>query len=290
MVSLIDADETPGNLERVKKELSEAVQLRSLSDDTNENVDSGTGQPAHRRTVEINDDELPENLRGKSYMEVVGLLRESQSTIGRMANDLGTQRKLTDRLLDLKRESDLGRNGAPEAPKLTANDVLDNPTDSIGRVVEARVTRAQEVTAERLAQLEAQIQAQAFLTKHGDWTSVTQEAGFTAFVQATPYRARLAEQARSGNWSAADELLSEYKDRKSAMTARGTKMKDDNVEAARSASLESGSGERSARGKSMGKIFRRTDLLKLQIEDPESYYDDGFQREIILAYQEGRVK
>src|SRR5688500_15488532 len=106
MISLIDADEDiPGNLSQVKKDLGDAITESALAASPKNDA---TATPAKKtRVIEVNDEELPENLRGKDVKDLVSMIKDSQSTIGRMANDLGQQRALTDRLLDLKRQSDL---------------------------------------------------------------------------------------------------------------------------------------------------------------------------------------
>jgi hypothetical protein len=62
------------------------------------------------------------------------------------------------------------------------------------------------------------------------------------------------------------------------------------LEAARKVSLETSSGAGGSDGIKKGKTYSRADLMRLRIEDPDSYYDDAFQAEILRAYNEGRVK
>lgn len=289
MISLIEAEEdTSGNLDQLTKDLrsmadaSEAVREEALTEGT---------APAAKpkvRVVEVNDEELPENLRGKSVTDLARIIQESQSTIGRMANDLGTQRKLTDRLLDLKRESDL-QTHTPPAPKVSGTDLLDNPTEAIEQVVKAVMARNEAETTKRVQQLEGTVAAQQFYSKHSDWQQISVDPEFQTFLQSTPYRQRVAGQAAQGDWGAADELVTEYKDRKALRAGAKSKkeQEDSNLEAANKASLESGASVPRAKG---GKILRRVDLLRLQQEQPEVYYDDEMQRIIMKAYAEGRVK
>lgn len=284
MISLIESeDEVPGNSERLLSDLKESAV-----------VDEGRSaeEPAKPkvRTLEINDEELPENLRGKTVADYVRMIQESQSTIGRMANDLGTQRKLTDRLLDLKRENDLQQH-TPPAPKVSGTELLDNPTEAIEQVVKAVIARQEQETVQRVQQLEGTVAAQAFYSRHSDWQQISADPEFHSFLQSTPYRQRVAADAARGDWGAADELVTEYKDRRSLRAAAVTKSKEEkekgNLEAANKASLESSSAPGARKG---GKILRRIDLLKLQMEQPEVYYDEETQRTIMRAYAEGRVK
>ena len=130
-ITLVEAEEdVAGNLSQVEKDLRESIAAREAGG--NAPAPDEPVKTKSVRTVEVNDEELPENLRGKSVADIVRAYQESQSTIGRMANDLGTQRKLTDRLLDLKRESDLSGNGRVREPvKVNSTELLDDPTRSM---------------------------------------------------------------------------------------------------------------------------------------------------------------
>jgi len=268
-----------GNLSQIEKDLGEAVTL---------------AQPqAKAKVVEskVQDDEqLPDKYRGKSAKDIAEMHMNAESALGRMANDLGTQRKLTDRLLDLKRDDDLSRNTPPS--KLTRAELLesDDPTPVLDKFVEARVSRVQNETNERLSRMEQSLAATTFAAKHPDYGTLANDREFITWAQATSYRTRLAAQAvQQNDWMAADELLSEYKAQKPRKPADDLET-DSPLEAARVAALESGStAEKSAGGKA-GKIYRRTDLIRLRTENPEAYYSDDFQAVILKAYAEKRVR
>lgn len=290
MISLIEADEIPtGNLDQLRKDLTEAA-----AEQTSDVSETPEAAKPKVRVLEVNDDELPENLRGKSFTDVVRMYKESQSTIGRMANDLGTQRQLSDRLLNLKRESDLQSNGGVAAPKVQVNssELLDNPTEAIERIVTARLDEATKKTQAELDALRTQREAEAFMSRHPDFQDVGKDPDFQSFVQATPLRQRAAVAASRGDWASADELMTEYKDRRDALKGRKKteeeEVADKNLDAANKATLEGGaSASKPSKG---GKILRRVDLLRMQMERPEEYYDEATQAVIMKAYQEGRVK
>lgn len=285
-ISLIEAEEVPtGNLSQIEKDLREGIALSAVPSEPGKEP----AAPAKSvRTVEVNDEELPENLRGKSVADLVRMLQDSQSTIGRMANDLGTQRKLTDRLLDLKRESDLSRARAPEPVKVDSNELLENPTQAIQRVVQSSLEQERASLQEEIAQIRVSQAAQSFLSRHPDYQSYVGNEDFVSWARATPYRSNRADAAAQGDYSAADELLTEFKDRQTSRKPKEEPKPDANLEKAKAASLERGQSA-SARSTSK-KIYRRVELLQLQQQNPELYYDDATQREIMLAYAEGRVK
>jgi hypothetical protein len=284
-------DDLPGNTDQLVKDLNEAVTARSApASDKPADTPAPDTVPATAA--------VPDKLKGKSATELAAMYQNLESVYGRMANDLGQQRKLTDRLLDLKRSDDLTANGGkkPEAPVVDRSRLLEDPTAELTRFVDARDSARESESTARLANLEAQLAQKTFVDKHSDYADVANDPAFIAWVQASPLRTRLAGLAYNGSWDVADELLTEFKARTPA-TATATaevvdtkqQAADAGVAAARRAGLESGAsgGESTARS---GKTYRRTDLLALRNRDPDAYYDEGFQTEILRAYAEGRVK
>lgn len=277
-VIVSDADEVvPGNPE-------------TKADESTTTKATATPAPA------ANEADVPEKFRGKSQKELVEMYQNLESTYGRTANDLGVQRQLTDRLLDLKRSTDLQANTPAPAKKVvpvTANDILDRPQETLDRVIEERVARVTTDVNERLARAEAALAQQTFAARHPDFQSTVQDQAFIAWVQASRVRLRAAAAANAGNWQIADELLSEFKD--SQGTSRKTDSKpaaEADLDGARKASLTTTGSAGGTDGKSNGgkEIFKRAELMKLRITDPEAYRDEDFQQRVLLAYAEGRVK
>lgn len=280
MTNLVDIAEVPGNLEQVEKDLAEATLSRDAG------TESGS---SNRSTVE---DKLPTKFQGKSREDIAEMYLNLESQSGRMANDLGVQRKLTDRLLDLKRDTDLTRNNpAAKKVEISAVELLDKPTEAIDRYVSAREEAFASRIDERLNRLEGTTAQNAFLSKHPDYTSVAQSQEFVDWVQASSIRKRAAATAYNGDWNVADELLAEYKAVKPSKANKEDTARREaaNLQAARGASLDSGASQETP-AKNGGKTYRRADLMKLRIDKPDVYYDDSFQSEILLAYSEGRVK
>lgn len=220
-----------------------------------------------------------------------------QSTLGRMANDLGTQRKLTDQILALdKRTNDDGAPAKPAAPKVDPRALVDDPTATLDAYWQQREATLRKEFEERQAQTNIAAAENAFRAKHSDFDVVTGDPKFGTWVSSSPLRKRAAALAAQGNYVIADELLTEYK----AINGKAPPAADDAnrgsndtaaTDAARKAALESaaqsGGGTGSAKG---GQIYRRADLIKLKIEKPNVYSDPSFQNEILRAYAEGRVK
>jgi len=277
---LVDAAEPSGELSQLEKDLSEAVQSRN---------EQGKKPAAKKEVASEEDDGMPSKLKGKTPQQIAEMYVNLESAYGRMANDLGTQRKMTDRLLDLKRDTDLGNNGQPTKVEIKSSELLENPTEALERFSQAREAQS----AKRMDDLERSLAVQAFVAAHPDYQEYANNAEFAAWVNASPSRTRVAAVAANGDWSAAGDLLTEYK---SASRVAKTDDEDEEADdsaaarkAAKQASLESASqGTQGA--KKTGKVYRRADLMRLRAEKPDVWADEEFQSEIIRAYNEGRVK
>lgn len=287
MSSLVDVVEETGNLSQVVKDLSEAV----TSQRSNPAPAKSDAQPV--------DDSLPPKLRGKTREEIAEMYVNLESVNGRMANDLGAQRRLTDQFLELKRDRDLQsqQQVQPKPTPVKVDELLDRPTETLERFSKDREAALQRQLDQRLAAIEGNMARTAFVQKHADYEQIANDPGFVRWIQGSQYRSRAANAAYNGDWNAADELLTEYKSIRPSQPTQTPLQKapaqsqQSNLDAARRASLESSSAATSASSSQpVGKIYKRADLMELRLRDPERYYDDGFQAEILRAYNEDRVK
>jgi hypothetical protein len=295
---VVEATNAPGDLTALENTLKSATAKAPASTAApTKNDESGSNAPAPKPdwiqdkfwTGELNESATKQ---AQAYVSL-------QSAYGRMANDLGHQRKMTDQILALdKRTTDLDGTKPPVAPKVDARKLVDDPTatlDAYWREREAEFLKKQQ--AEQQAR-QAQAEEQAFLGKHADFQTVTSTAEFVSWVRSSPLRTRAAALAGQGNYVVADELLTEYKAVNGQAPAQsadpnrgGNHVVDTQTEAARKVALESaantGGASASAKG---GPIYRRSDLIALKMNKPHVYSDPKFQQEILQAYAEGRVK
>lgn len=285
MVDIVEATDQIVNLTELENDLQAATLARSTPND------KGKGKSITDNTSG-NDDDIPDKYRGKSLKEIIAMHQNAESSLGRMANDLGTQRKLTDRILDLKRETDLGNNTAPAKVQIKSEELLENPTEALDRYTAPR----EQANQQRIDNLERQLALQAFVAKHPDYAQFSNDAEFANWVNTSPTRARAAAIAARGDWSSADDLLTEYKVEKARTKKVDVADDDDETDdttdklaGARKASFES-SSQAQAGAKKGGKVYSRAALMRLRVEKPDTYYNDDFQAEILAAYNEGRVK
>jgi len=283
MSTLIDLDNEPGNIDQLRKDLSEAVIA-----DNPPKVD-----PAAPKVKEV-----PDKYKGKGVEDVIDMHRNAESALGRTSNELGQYKQLTDQLLNLKRQDDLLKGGAStadieeevELPELSSTDFLDNPTEAVAKVVDARLTGDARKRKKDEAEAAALVAQTAFAEKHPDAAEIANDPEFVKWVQESPLRFRAAREAYEGDSIAGIELLDEYKSARSEESTVDDESKEDpNIQAARKAATVS-AGASQTTDAPKGKVYRRLDLIRLKLEDPEAYADPGFQSEILRAYNEGRVK
>ena len=272
---------TPGDLNQLKQDLTEAVKR----------------QPAESVEREVPEQEsaLPEKYRGKSVEDVVEMHRNAESELGRRSNELGQYKRLTDELLDLKRRDDLAKGGAVQdepaeepLPEISSTDLLENPTEAVTRLLDARDQRNEKKQRRRDEEAEMTAQQQAFAESHPDAQEIVNDADFVKWVGGNRSRALLGYQASQGDLVAGDALLTEWKESRSTEEPASEET-EDTLSDARKATTES-VGNSPTPDAPAGKVYRRLDLIRLKLEDPEAYADEAFQREIIRAYAEGRVK
>lgn len=280
MSILVDYDDNalPGNVEQLKKELAE---------------DAARSNPSSDKDTSPEDD-LPEKYRGKSLRDVVEMHRNAEAELGRKGNELGQYKSLTDRLLELKRTEDLAKGGATAdeieeevLPEISATDLLDNPTQTVSKLWEAKEKSAEKRRQREAEKAKKQEMEAEFASKHPDAGEIAQDSKFIEWVKSDPARTYMVMTAAQGDLYAGDLILQEWKSRQHS-SEEPPKVKKP-IEEARKAATER-TGQSHTPDAPSGKTYRRLDLIRLKLSDPEMYGDEAFQREIMRAYAEGRVK
>jgi hypothetical protein len=223
--------------------------------------------------------ELPEKYRDKSLDEIVRMHQEAEKLIGKQAQEVGEVRKLADELI----KQNLGSRQQQTRQEEPEVDFFENPQKAIQRTVDNHP----DIQAARHATLEmkkAQIQ-QRLAQEHPDFGEIAKDQDFANWVKSSPVRIKIFEQADSGyDYDSANELLSTYKQ------LRGVKNKQvsDAGEASRKQTLKAVGVDTGGSGESSKKVYRRADLIRLKMQDPNRY--EALSDEIMTAYQEGRVR
>jgi hypothetical protein len=223
--------------------------------------------------------ELPEKYRDKSLDEIVKMHQEAEKLIGKQAQEVGEVRQLADELIrqNLGSKQQQIKQDEPEI------DFFEDPKKAVQRTVDSHP----DIVAARQATLElkrTQIQ-QRLAQDHPDFGDIAKDQDFANWVKSSPVRIELFKRADAEyDYDSANELLSTYKQ------LRGVKKQQSEAssEATRKQNLKAAAVDTGGSGESSKKVYRRADLIRLKMQDPNRY--DALSDEIMAAYAEGRVR
>jgi hypothetical protein len=265
------------------------IDEKELLDNQNQTADNITDETSSvpEATPEVNApvEELPEKYRGKSAIDIARMHQEAEKLIGRQANEVHEVRSLADQLL--KQQLDSNKPIAAPIEESLEDDFFVDPNRAVARAVEKHpaVIEAKNTAMElRKNKTAAQLSA-----KHPDFGTIVQDTGFQDWVKASPIRLNMFAKADAEyDFDSANELLSTYKEIKQIRQTQQVQ-KTDAVEArAQDAAMRAATVDVGGTGESSKKVYRRADLIKLRMTDPDRYM--ALQDEIMSAYAQGRVK
>lgn len=241
-------------------------------------VDEETSDEVSDELEEAIENDVPEKFQGKELNDVVNSYKELEKELGRKNNEVGELRKLTDDFLKQQLEPTTEKEN-----QIDLDEFLENPSESVTKAVDNNPRIA--ALEEQLKQAQIAESQKGFQDKHPDWQTTLQSDGFQSWIKGSAVRQRMFEQANSQyDFQVADELWSLYGELKGAATEQAEKT----ASVKRKKALKNTSGERGSTGEVSKKVYRRSDLIRLKIEDPNRYSE--MSDEIMLAYTEGRVR
>jgi hypothetical protein len=223
--------------------------------------------------------DIPNFYRDKSLEDVIKMHQEANKLIDRQGKEVGEIRKLADELI----KQNLSSNKQSIKEETPEVDFFENPKEAIRQTVDNHP----DVVAGRQAAYDfkkMQIQ-QKLAQEHPDFGQVASDPDFANWVKSSPIRINLFAKADGEfDYDSANELLTTYKQ------LRGVKAKQtsDAGEATRKTNLKAASVDVGGSGESGKRVYRRADLIRLKMTDPNRY--EALSDEIMQAYAEGRVK
>jgi hypothetical protein len=259
-----------------QEELFDAADIKQADEPQVEQTQEPVAQ---EETEEV----LPPKYKGKSLDEIIRMHQEAEKLIGRQAQEVGEVRKLADELI--KRQLDT-KQEVP-ATKEDEIDFFEDPKKAVNRAVESHPAIL-EARQQTLA-----LKQQQTLTKlqqeFPDFQQTVADPSFAEWIKASPVRMRLYAAADADfDFDSASELLTSWNYVKpkavAPASAPAPEIKAAQKAAVKSATVDVGSNT----GATSAKVYRRADLIRLQLEDPDRYYQ--LQDEIMAAYAQGRVK
>jgi hypothetical protein len=256
--------------------------MAGFIEDSTEEVKQEEVQAAEEEVVEAapEQEELPEKYKGKSAKEIAQMHMEAEKLIGRQGSEVGELRRIVDDYIRAQAATKQQLNVEPvEEEEFFAdpNKAVDKAISNHPKIKQAEAMAAEMVRTKALAALQA---------THPDYGQIVTDPAFQNWVYASKVRQELLVRAdRQYDYDAANELLSLYKERKSAAAETVKAEKEVRKQAVKSATTTVPSGSDEVPSK---KIFKRSDIIRLMQTDPDKY--DMMQPEIMAAYREGRVR
>lgn len=244
-----------------------------------------TREPEGEQTQQPEDeeDDVPSKYKGKSLKDIVKMHQEAEKLIGRQAQEVGEVRKLADELIKRQISQPKVEEKATEEDEI---DFFEDPKKAVQKAVDKHpaVLQAQQAALEmKKVQTLNRLQ-----TEYPDFKQVIADPEFAEWIKSSNVRMRLYTAADAQyDYEAAAELLNTWG------AIRGNKVSKQNEETKqiakeqRSKAMKAATVDTGTVGLESKKTYRRTDLIRLQIQDPDRYAQ--LQDEILSAYAEGRV-
>ena len=235
--------------------------------------------------------EIPEKYAGKSIQDVIKMQQEAESLMSKQADELGKSRasvREKDQLLTalLEAQNKATDTTPPEETFTQEDNFFDDPVKAVNQAIEnhpdvikAREERMGNVQKHNLESLEK---------AYPDWQETVKDSNFQKFIGDSATRTEMFRKADVEYRSdLAIELFDWYT--QTAMSEKTQEAKAEEKSKIQS-NLKKTSSESRSSGDSVGgkKIYRRADLINLQVTDPSRYA--SLADEIQSAYAEGRVK
>jgi len=251
---------------------------REVEENKDEVINEITEIGSEQEAEATQDDDTPEKYRGKSSSDLIRMHQEAEKHMGRQSQEVGSLRKEFDTYVQAQLATPAAEEAEDEVdffadPEAAMKRAIDKHPD----LVKARQTTVNNTREKARNNLKA---------THTDMDAILADEAFGSWVMDSPIRKKLYAQAdQQFDYDAANELLSNWKERKSAVEQTNKAEKSGRKQALKSASTGTAQGSGEAASK---KVYRRSDIIKLMQTDPDRY--QSLSGEIMKAYAEGRVR
>ena len=234
---------------------------------------------------EVQEEETPSKYKGKSVAEIIKMHQEAEKLIGKHAQEVGEVRKLADELI--KRQLDTP---TKEEVKATEEDEIDffaDPEKAVNKKIDKHpaIQEAKQQTLQ-LKQMQTMNRLQQDFP---NFMQTVADPEFVEWIKGSTVRIQLFNQANANyDFDSAAELLQTWnyvKPKAAPKQEAPQEVRQAQKVAIQQATVDVGG---SSQNVNSTKVFRRADLIRLQIQDPDRYA--AMQDDIMAAYAEGRVK
>ena len=229
--------------------------------------------------------QLPPKFEGKNVDEIVKSYANLEQQFGRQGSELGELRKLADSLIQKNLQDTSNTRSESLEKSISEDDFYSDPVNAVRKVVE----EALEPMKSNLSQSKVDSTVQRLQAKHPDMADVVNDLGFQQWIMETTPRQDMWVKASNGDFEYADELFTQYKGNNTSQVQAQKEQKQvvKNRELEDASSVSAGASQ-DAGGSSGKTIYRRSELIRLKMNDPTRYGD--LHGEIMQAYAEGRVR
>ena len=228
---------------------------------------------------------IPEKFAGKSTEELVEMYQNVEKMMGKQASEVGEQRKLIQSLMESQNRAAEATPNVEEPTNLD-DDFYTDPTQAVNKAIE---NHPELVEARKERKIQQQQHQVGVLEKaYPDWQERVATKEFQDWVGASEIRTEMFRKADSDyRPDYAIELFDMFDkvnmiDKTKEVQKAESQKRD---KALKATTTETRSTSESIGGK---KVYRRADLINLQVTDPSRYA--SLADEIQSAYAEGRVK
>ena len=264
---------------------NQVTETQEVVEQETEAVEASTEDLTEETTEAVEQEyQPPEKYAGKSLQDVINMHQNAEKAIGKQGQEVGEQRKLIQSLIEAKNTTQT--NAPPEETTTFEDQFYSDPAQAVNSAIE---NHPSVVEARKERQVQQQQHQLSVLEKaYPDWQDRVATKEFQDWVGSSAIRTEMFRKADSEyNPDYAIELFDMYDkinmiDKTKEVKKQETAKRD---KALRKTSSETRSTSDSVGGK---KIYRRADLINLQVSDPNRYA--SLADEIHSAYAEGRVK
>ena len=261
-------------------------------------VESQAEQPVQAEQTEYveqsepSSSEIPEKYQGKAVEDIIKMHQNAEKAYGRRGQEIGEQRNLIESLIAANNalKSPKKESNASDVSEITEDAFYENPTEAVKKTVKKAIEKHPEILKAKQANVQRYKEkaTSEMRSSFPEFQETIGNAEFQQWVLDSPIRQQLFKKAdRQYDVQAASELLGTWQSlngvtQAKTTTSNRTKRRDEDLKATATENRNSGS---SVGGK---KMYRRSDLINLQVTDPQRYA--SLADEIQVAYAEGRVK
>lgn len=230
--------------------------------------------------------EVPAKFKNKTKREILESYANLEQELGRKGQEVGELRQLTDTFLktQLENTKQPDQQELVQEDNISEVDFFEDPQKAVSSLIEKhpKFKEIEEVSKRSKAN-EA---LNTLNSRHPDYKDIITNDGFQSWVQESPIRSRLFVEADNYSVDAADELLSTWK----ALNGveRNQEVAELKQQKQKRKLKEAHSEVATGSNPSSGKVYRRSDLIRLKMTDPDRY--EALGDDIYKAYAEGRVR